>query len=139
VVFSSFPFIFVFLPIALIGFCLTARGGKRVAGLWLILTSLAFYSYWRLDFLPMLLGSIAFNYTVGVILARTNDRPTLQTAVLFIGIAVDIAALFYFKYAAGLAAFFGFQTIAGTPFWEVILPLGISFFTFTQIGYLVDV
>ena len=138
-VFSSFPFIFVFLPIALIGFWLTARGSKRFAGLWLVLASLAFYGYWRLDFLPMLLGSIAFNYTVGVILGRTSHRPALQTTTLIFGIAADIAALFYFKYAVGLADFFGFRTIAGTPFGEVVLPLGISFFTFTQIGYLVDV
>lgn len=138
-IFSSFSFIFIFLPISLIGFWVLARGGKRVAGIWLILASLAFYGYWRLDFLPLLLGSIAFNYTVGAILARTNDRPTLQTATLVIGITADIVALFYFKYAANLLDFFGFQMAAGKPFWEIVLPLGISFFTFTQIGYLVDV
>jgi alginate O-acetyltransferase complex protein AlgI len=139
VVFSSFPFVFAFLPIALLGFNLSARLGPRIAGIWLVLASLAFYAYWRLDFLPLLLISIAFNYSVGMLLARTADRPRMQQAILLVGIGADLLALFYYKYAAGFATFFGFQTVAGVPFWEIVLPLGISFFTFTQIGYLVDV
>lgn len=138
-IFSSFPFILAFLPTALIGFWLSARLSARFAGLWLILVSLAFYGYWRLDFLPLLLISIAFNFSISMLLVRTAERSTLQSAILIFGITADLAALFYFKYAAGLASFFGFQTVAGRPFWEIILPLGISFFTFTQIGYLVDV
>lgn len=138
-VFSSFPFIALFLPVTLLGFWIAARIGRRVAGVWLVLTSLAFYGYWRLDFLPMLLLSIAFNYAISQILVRMEHRPSIQSVVLIFGITVDITALFYFKYAVGLASFFGFQSIAGRPFWEIILPLGISFFTFTQIGYLVDV
>ncbi len=138
-VFSSFPFVFGFLPIALLGFWLSARLGPRFAGLWLVLASFGFYAYWRLDFLPLLLISIAFNFGVGTLLARTADRPRLQSALLWFGIAADLLALFYYKYAQGFADFFGFQAVAGVPFWHIVLPLGISFFTFTQIGYLVDV
>ena len=138
-VFSSFPFIFAFLPLALAGFWLTARLGTRPAAWWLVLASLGFYAYWRLDFLPLLLISIAFNYGVSLVLARTEDRPRLQSLVLLGGIAADLLALFYYKYAVALAAFLGFESLAGVPFWQVVLPLGISFFTFTQIGYLVDV
>ena len=138
-VFSSFPFVFVFLPVALLGFWMSARLGPRAAGFWLVLASLGFYGYWRLDFLPLLLISITFNFGIGTLLARTVDRPRLQGAILLAGIGTDLLALFYYKYAAGLANFFGFQTVAGVPFWEIVLPLGISFFTFTQIGYLVDV
>ena len=138
-VFSSIPFIFAFLPLALLGFWAASRFGARAAGIWLILASLGFYAYWRLDFLPLLLFSIAFNYTVSVVLARTEHRPALQSGVLLFGIAADLLALVYYKYAAGFASFFGFETVVGVPFWEIVLPLGISFFTFTQIGYLVDV
>ena len=138
-VFSSFYFILGFLPLALAGFWLTSRIGPRIAGYWLVVASLAFYGFWRLDFLPLLLTSIAFNYIVSMLLVRAIERPALQTGILIFGIAADLTALFYFKYAAGLAEFFGFQTLAGHPFWEIILPLGISFFTFTQIGYLIDV
>ena len=139
VIFSSFSFLFGFLPIALAGFWLSSRVGSRTAGLWLVLASLTFYGYWRLDFLPLLLISIAFNYSVSMLLVRTAERPALQNGLLIFGIAADIAALFYFKYAAELANSLGFQSIAGRPIWEIILPLGISFFTFTQIGYLIDV
>lgn len=138
-VFSSFPFIFAFMPLTLIGFWLTAPLGKRWAAIWLVVASMAFYGYWRLDFLPMLLISIAFNFSISVLLAKTENRPSLQNAILIFGIVADLAALFYFKYAVGLANFFGFQSLAGRPFWAIVLPLGISFFTFTQIGYLVDV
>ena len=138
-IFSSFPFIAVYLPITLFGFWITARCGGRWATIWLILASLGFYGYWRLDFLPLLLASIVFNFGTSILLTRTEARPRLQMAILMTGVAADLAALFYFKYAVGLASFFGFETLAGHPFWEIILPLGISFFTFTQIGYLVDV
>ncbi len=127
------------MPLALLGFVLASRFGPRAGGLWLILASLAFYAYWRVDFLPLLLISIAFNYTTGFLLVRTGERPRLQTGIFLVGLTGDLLALFYFKYAAAVAASLGFHTVAGTPFESIILPLGISFFTFTQIGYLVDV
>ena len=138
-VFSSFAFIFGFLPLALLGFWATARWSTRAAGVWLVVASLGFYGYWRLDFLPLLLISIAFNYGVSLVLARTEERPQFQSLVLLFGIIADLLALIYYKYAAGLAAALGFHSVAGVPFSDIILPLGISFFTFTQIGYLIDV
>ena len=138
-VFSSVAFIFMFLPTTLIVFWILASVGKRPAAIWLVIASLAFYAYWRLDFLPLLLISIGFNFAVGHLLTAAAARPRLQNSILLFGIVADLAALFYFKYAVGLADFFGFETIAGRPLWDIVLPLGISFFTFTQIGYLVDV
>ncbi len=138
-VFSSFPFIAGFLPIALLGFVLASRMGPRAGGVWLVLASLGFYAYWRVGFLPLLLISIGFNFTVGNLLVRTAERPWLQSGLFLFGLTGDLLALFYFKYAAAVAASLGFQTVAGTPFDAIVLPLGISFFTFTQIGYLVDV
>ena len=138
-VFSSFPFIAGFMPLALLGFVLASRLGPRAAGFGSCFASLAFYAYWRVDFLPLLLISIGFNYTIGALLVRTGARPRLQTAIFLVGLAGDLLALFYFKYAAAVAASLGFHSVAGTPFDDIVLPLGISFFTFTQIGYLVDV
>ena len=138
-VFSSLSFIFGFLPPALIGFLICARLGHRFAAFWLVLASLAFYAYWRVTFLPLLLISIAFNYGIGWVLFRTEARPRLAGWVLVFGIVTDLLALFYYKYAAALAASFGFEHIGDIPLRDIVLPLGISFFTFTQIGYLVDV
>lgn len=138
-VFSSYVFIIGFLPLALIGFVICAKVGPRCGGLWLIIASLAFYAYWRVSFLPLLLISIAFNYSIGSLLARSTGRPALQNAILLFGVAADILALTYYKYAATLAASLGFSSVGGISFNGIILPLGISFFTFTQIGYLVDV
>ena len=138
-IFSSNAFIFGFVPLALLGFWVAIRIGRRSALLWLILVSLAFYSYWKIAFLPLLLISIAFNFIIGYVLARTEYRPTLQLWVLLVGITADLLALVYFKYSVALATSLGFKTVVGTPFDDIILPLGISFFTFTQIGYLVDV
>lgn len=138
-VFSSFPFILGFLPLALAGFLLCARIGPRAGALWLVLASLAFYAYWRISFLPLLLVSIAFNYTTSLILTRIEHRPRLQGAVLALGVSLDLLALFYFKYTTALFAWFGVTIVGGLNLHDIILPLGISFFTFTQIGYLVDV
>ena len=138
-VFSSFPFIAGFMPLALLGFVLASRFGARAGGVWLVLASLGFYAYWRVDFLPLLLVSIGFNYSIGALLVRTAKRPHAQTAIFVAGLAGDLLALFYFKYAAAVAAWLGFHTVAGTPLENIILPLGISFFTFQQIAYLVDV
>ena len=103
-----------------------------------MLASLAFYAYWRVSFLPLLLISIAFNYGVGWVLYRTEDRPRLSGGVLLFGVAADLLTLFYYKYAAALAASLGFSNIGDIPLHDIVLPLGISFFTFTQIGYLLD-
>lgn len=138
-VFSSFPFIFGFMPIALIGFLIAARISNRTAALWLVLASLSFYAYWRVEFLPLLLISIAFNFAIGSVLARTGERPSLQSAVLLFGVVADLLALIYYKYAVAIATSLGFHTVGGISFSNIVLPLGISFFTFTQIGYLIDV
>src|SRR4051812_48213953 len=121
-VFSSFPFIFGFLPVALLGSFVAARLGPKPAGCWLVLASLAFYAYWRLDFLPLLLISIGFNSLIGEVLIRTKQRPGLQQAVFLLGVGGDLAALFYYKYAAALAASLGFATVGGTPLHDIILP-----------------
>jgi D-alanyl-lipoteichoic acid acyltransferase DltB (MBOAT superfamily) len=138
-VFSSYAFICEFLPLAFVGFLVCAQFGPRWAAVWLVIASLAFYAYWRVSFLPLLLISIVFNFSIGSLLARTSERPALQNALLLFGIAADLLALIYYKYAAAIAESLGFSSVGGIAFQDIILPLGISFFTFTQIGYLVDV
>jgi alginate O-acetyltransferase complex protein AlgI len=134
VLFSSYVFVFCLLPVAVAGYFALARLGRLPAALWLVATSFVFYGWWNPAFVPLLMASIAFNYALARLIGRTGATPRLRSALLGAGIAGDLAALFYFKY---LASVLGFLHIGA--FADPLLPLGISFFTFTQIGFLIDV
>ena len=133
--FNSYPFLIIYLPLVLAGFfSLTRWQMNRSARVWLLLCSLAFYGYWDVRFLPLLVGSIAFNFQCGKQILASSASILHKKAFLIIGVMGDLALLFYFKYCN-----FFLSVINGqSSFTEVILPLGISFFTFTQIAYLVD-
>jgi alginate O-acetyltransferase complex protein AlgI len=136
--FNSYGFLFVFLPVALAGFFGAARFGRPAAGLWLIACSFVFYGWWNPAFCFVLATSIAFNYAVSLLLARTESRPRLSNTILAAGIAVNLMALVYFKYLAWLIGLLDEAIAAQLAVPNIVLPLGISFFTFTQIGYLAD-
>src|SRR3546814_15471 len=132
--FNAPEFLLAFLPTVGIGFFLIARIGRPDWAIaWLVVASLFFYAWWRIDFLPLLLLSVLFNFAVGRLLAA---RP--HGWLLAVGIAGNLAALGWFKYAGFLADAINSLTGAGLPVPQVLLPLAISFFTFQQIAYLVD-
>src|ERR1700676_2565341 len=98
--FNSYVFLFAFLPIVLaVVFALGHWGKPRMATLWLGGASLYFYAYWNVAYVPLLLGSLALNYGVGVGLARLgDDRKNLRRALLAAGIAANLGLLGAFKY-----------------------------------------
>ncbi len=144
--FNSLEFILVFLPITLIGFyVIGAQGYQRAAIAWVVVASLSFYAYWNPgDHAPMELwrwwplalicSSVVFNFLVG---QRLLARPS--KLLLGIGVAANLAAIGYFKYA-GFFALDVLQPLTGVEvgLGQIVLPLAISFFTFQQIAYLVD-
>jgi D-alanyl-lipoteichoic acid acyltransferase DltB (MBOAT superfamily) len=135
--FNSYSFIFLFLPVALIGYFALGRLGQVAPVVWLALASLAFYSVSSWPFVLLLLASIAFNYGVGWLLIARALSATGRFTVLTVGVAGDLLALGYFKYAGFLVA--NVDAIFSTSFTvDVLLPVGISFYTFTQIAFLVD-
>ena len=136
--FNSYIFVGVFLPLAFAGFCLAGRIGPRAAAGWLLAASLAFYGWWNPGFLLLLLASIAVNYTIAGLILRAGARPRLRDALLTAGIAGNLGALAWYKYLAAVLGFLRLHGIADVAFADPILPLGISFFTFTQLGYLLD-
>ncbi|MGQ5525275.1 MBOAT family O-acyltransferase [Chitinimonas sp. PSY-7] len=137
--FNSYVFIFVFLPIVLGGFYIIGQRSHQFASVWLAAASLFFYGWWDSRFVGLLLASIAFNYCAGYVITLWSERSKRQQKwLLGLAIAVNLALLAYFKYAnffvSNLAALTGTTLSIG----EVLLPLGISFYTFTQIAFLVD-
>lgn len=137
--FNSYEFIFIFLPITLIGFFGLAKFRLKTAALiWLTLASLAFYAYWSIAYLPLMLISVVGNYYFGHAINRAESGNRQAKLLLWLGIAFNLGILGYYKYANFFVDSLNqlFQTNWSIP--EVILPLGISFYSFTQIAYLVD-
>ena len=136
--FNSYIFLFAFLPLALAGYQIAAHWHRRAVVLWLTFASLAFYAYWRPEYLLLLCGSILFNYAAGALISRRFPNQINTRLILALAIAVNLGALCYYKYLFPLLNFVAGQTHSLHRWRDVILPLGISFFTFTQIAYLVD-
>ncbi len=135
--FSSYPFIFVFLPVVLAGYFWLARTGNLAPVIWLALASLVFYAAGNWQFVPLLIGSIAFNYLIGWLLIAKQLGPRTRIAVLTAGVAGDLTVLGIFKYAGFFAT--NLNALLATGFVvNILLPVGISFYTFTQIAFLVD-
>lgn len=137
--FNSYIFIFGFLPFTLlIFFGLTKFHLKRVATIWLVIASLGFYSYWNIKYLPLLLISMVVNYGVGTLINYAKRGSRQAKALLYSGIFFDIGLLFYYKYANFFANSISDWFHINWSIPQLILPLGISFYTFTQTAYLVD-
>jgi len=135
--FNSYAFIFLFLPVVLAGYFVLGRRSNLAPVVWLALASLGFYSVSNWQFVALLLASIAFNYLIGYLLIAAKLAPTARFAALIVGVAGDLLVLGIFKYAGFFAA--NLNALFATHFVvDILLPVGISFYTFTQIAFLVD-
>jgi D-alanyl-lipoteichoic acid acyltransferase DltB (MBOAT superfamily) len=147
--FSSWQFILAFMPITFLGyFCLNHRRLIIAGKVWLVAASLFFYAYWDVKYLPLILGSIFLNFAIGTGLAQTHQPPLREAhktqrganrkVVLASGIVANLLLLCYYKYTGFLLG--NVNVVFGTSYAlpHIFLPLAISFFTFTQIAYLVD-
>ena len=142
--FNSYEFIFFFLPITfIIYFWLNKKRLTQASKAWMVFASLFFYSWWNAIYLPLMLGSILFNFAVGSTITHitgtqsSKKRLSSKTMLIF-GIVANVLLLGYFKYMDFFIV--NINTVFGTNLGliHIVLPLGISFFTFTQIAYLVD-
>lgn len=150
--FNSYIFVFVFFPICLLGYyCLLQRGKAETARVFLTAMSLWFYGYFNLSYLLIMICSIAGNYLfhrllscqaassrMGMEKEGKAGRTASRRAMMILAVALNLGVLFYFKYVD-----FFLDTanrVFGTDFVlrGILLPLGISFFTFQQISFIVD-
>lgn len=142
--FTSAFFFCGYLPLAFLVYYLLGRRSPECAAGWLFVASVAFYGYWMPEFTFLLLSSIVWNFWVGSNIGKlepisgTAENRRLAKIWLIAGISVDLGVLAYFKYAGFFVA--NLNILLGTD-WSlgrIILPIGISFFTFTQIAFLAD-
>lgn len=135
--FNSFQFLLLFLPISLIGFFWLGRYGKAVGATWLAVCSIFFYGWWDPRYIALLLLSILVNFCAGRLISH-HARKRLGKTLLTVAVSVNLALLAYYKYAGFFVSAVGDVTGQTWPALSIVLPLGISFFTFTQIAFLVD-
>jgi alginate O-acetyltransferase complex protein AlgI len=147
--FSSWQFILLFLPTSFFVYFWLNRRRLIIAGkVWLVVVSLFFYAYWDIKYLPLILGSIFLNFAIGTGLAQAHERSLREVqksrhrinrkVVLATGVTANLLLLGYYKYTDFVLG--NVNVVFGTSFTlpHILLPLAISFFTFTQIVYLVD-
>jgi D-alanyl-lipoteichoic acid acyltransferase DltB (MBOAT superfamily) len=137
VLFNSSVFVVGFLPLFLAGFALAGWcWGGRAALVVLLVASLVFYGWWRPVFVPLLVGSIIGNF--GLVRVMRRSRARWRFWWLVVGLVADLGLLAWFKYAGLLVATGAGWLGVRAPDLGIVLPLGISFFTFQQVMYLVD-
>lgn len=137
-VLSSYAFLFLFLPVVLTGFFLLGRKNPQWAASWLLLSSLAYYVSWDYRFLPILLASILCNYLTCTRILAAGQRPRERKIWLTVAVAFNLLLLGFFKYVNFFISTVNGITGAEISLLALLLPVGISFFTFTQISLLVD-
>ncbi len=134
--FNSFGFIFIFLPISFfIYFYLNRVNFVKSGRYFLLLSNLTFYSAWNIAYLPLILISVIFNYYSGKLLIESNFN---KKRVLIFSIFINLLVLGYFKYTNFFIDNLNLITQSNIKLLNIALPLAISFFTFQQIAYLVD-
>ena len=139
--FNSYSFLFIFLPISLIIFYLISLiNRKQITIISIIISSLIFYSVHNLNYLYLFIFSITVNYYFGYALSKSVNKKNKSRQLFFLktGVIFNILLLFIFKYFNFFIdnlTFFGINL----PQFDILLPIGISFYTFQQIGFLVDI
>jgi len=140
--FNSHEFIFAFLPIAFfIYFYLNSKRLTTASKAFLVFSSLFFYSYWNIVYLPLILVSILFNYVItnSMIEYNKNKKNYIsKKSLLQIGLIFNIGLLVYFKYMDFFIENFNFSFGSNVELLHLALPLAISFFTLQQVAFLVD-
>ncbi|MBM4147771.1 MAG: MBOAT family protein [Lentisphaerae bacterium] len=137
--FNSFEFIFVFLPLTVAVYAVLSRAGwENASRNWLVAASVFFYGWWDWRYVPIILVSVLLNFHWSRRMSIPARPVPERRAMLAVGVALNLSVLAFFKYTDFLI--FNLNAAAGTsyPFLRLALPLAISFFTFQQIAYLVD-
>ena len=138
-IFSTYKFIFLFFSIVFIVYnILCHKKWYVLSKLWLVLASLYFYAFGSAEFFPFFLGSVFGNYVIGKCLGELSDNKIQRKLLLIIGILANVALLGYYKYTDFFITNYNYITKSDITLKHIVLPIGISFFTFQLIAFLVD-
>lgn len=140
--FNSYIYILLFLPITLLGYYLFAKRSDLASKVWLVIASLFFYAYWAPIYLFLIIGSMIGNYILTTSIIKIRVQHTTQITpktILILGLIFNLGLLAYYKYADFFIANINITLGLQIPLLRLLLPLAISFFTFQQIAYLMDV
>ncbi|MDB1947990.1 MBOAT family protein [Clostridium tertium] len=135
-VFSSSVFIFMFLPLSLVSYYIS---GKKIKNYILLLASLFFYAWGGMNYLKVLIISILINYIFGLLVDKTIDKKHLRMFFLILGIILNLALLFYYKYYDFFLENINTIFNMNLELKKIVLPIGISFFTFQGMSYIIDI
>ena len=137
--FNSYIFILIFIPLCLLGYFLLNRLKLRaVAQCFLFGMSLWFYGYFNYWYLFIIIASILFNYFCYVYIGKLREKGKSAKPVMISGVAFNLAILGFFKYTDFFIDTVNHVFKSDIPLLHILLPLGISFFTFQQISFIVD-
>lgn len=135
-VFSSPEFIFLFLPICVILYYFLLNSGRnRYLALYIFVVSLIYYGIWRPENIFVILSSIVVNYFIGMLISNIEYKKI----PFYFGVIFNVGLIAYFKYTDFIITNINSVFGANVPLQEIVLPLGISFFTFQQISYIADI
>ncbi|MBQ2661618.1 MAG: MBOAT family protein [Clostridia bacterium] len=137
--FSSSLFLFLFLPIVLVGYYVLKFINRQLSNIWLLITSLIFYAWGEPKFVFVLMASAFINYIFGLLVDKFRDKKYASRIILSVMVFLNLGLLFVYKYLGfateNLNALFGDVL----PIVKIALPIGISFFTFQAMSYVIDV
>ncbi|VYT80779.1 MBOAT family protein [Clostridium tertium] len=135
-VFSSIIFIFIFLPFILFLYYIV---GKKIKNYILLCASLIFYAWGGVSYLKILIASIIINYCFGIIIDKNKDRTRLKKILLIMGVILNLSILFYYKYYDFFVENVNLLFGTSMSLRYIVLPIGISFFTFQGMSYIIDI
>lgn len=136
--FNSYIFIFAFLPVTLIGYFMIKKYEEdNLSRLFLLLMSLIFYGYFNKKYLIIISVSIIVNYSISIKIIKEYNSIT-KKIIMIIGIIFNLGLIFYFKYYDFFIENMNYIFNSSIVLKKIVLPLGISFFTFQQVSFIVD-
>lgn len=133
-VFSNSFFIFAFLPVTLAGYYLLLPW-RKLQNIWLVIVSLFFYAWGEPRLVILMIASIVMNYMFGLLIDRYRDSTAGAKAIILVTLLYNLSVLFVFKYMNFVLGIFGIDISN----WNITLPIGISFYTFQAVSYVIDV